>query len=76
MTSVIIIISFVLYFIIIICVIFYCIVLYIYIYIALLAVHINQKRFQWPREKRREQSWENKKRHLAHQLIKWILHIC
>jgi len=32
----------------------YCIVLYLYIYIALLAVHINQKRFQCerPREKR------------------------
>ena len=32
----------------------YCIVLYLYIYIALLAVHINQKRFQCerPKEKR------------------------
>ena len=31
-----------------------CIVLYLYIYIVLLAVHTNQKRFQWerPREKR------------------------
>src|SRR6218665_194682 len=36
------------------CIVLYCIVLYLYIYIALLAVHINQKRFQCesPREKR------------------------
>jgi len=45
-----------------------CIVLYPYIYIALLAVHTNQKRFSARDPERREQHWENKKRHLAHQL--------
>ena len=44
--------------------------MHLYIYIALLAVHTMQKRFQCesPRGKR-----ENEKRHLAHQLIKWIV---
>jgi len=52
----------------------YSIILYLYIYIALLAVHTNQKRFHGSRDpERREQSWGNEKRHLAHQLIKWIV---
>ena len=36
------------------CIVLYCIVLYLYIYLALLVLHINQKRFPFerPREKK------------------------
>jgi len=42
------------------CIVLYCIVLCLYSYIALLAVHNNQKRFQW--ERPREKSLERTKR--------------
>ena len=51
---------------------YYCVVLYLFICIALLAVHTNQRRFQCE-TLREESSLEKTKRHLAHQLIKWIV---
>ena len=51
----------------------YCIVLYLYIYIALLAEHTNQKRFQCERPREKRAVLRERKRHMAHQLIKWIV---
>ena len=45
----------------------------VYIYIALLAVHTNQKLFQCERPREKRAVLIERKRHLANQLIKWIV---